>query len=116
MKFKVDENLPAELVGDLCAAGHDAETVLEEGLVGSPDPTILERVKREGLVLLTMDRGIADVRAYPPEHYCGIVLFRPRTSGRGAVLAFIRRHLPMLLQADVSGHLLVMSERGIRIR
>lgn len=116
MKFKIDENLPSELVGDLRAAGHEAETVLEEGLVGSPDPPILDRVKREGLVLLTMDRGIADVRAYPPEHYPGIVLFRPRTSGRGAVLAFIRRHLPALLQADLPGRLLVMSERGIRIR
>lgn len=116
MKFKVDENLPTELVRDLRAAGHEAETVLDDGLVGSPDPLILERVKQEGRVLLTMDRGIANVRAYPPEHYPGIVLFRPRTSGRGEVLAFIRRHLPMLLQADVSGHLLVMSERGIRIR
>ena len=116
MRFKVDENLPAELVGDLRAPGHQAETVLEEGLVGSPDPTILEKVKREGLVLLTMDKGIADVRAYPPEHYSGIVLIRPSTSGRGAVLAFIRRNLPTLLQADLAGHLLVMSERGIRIR
>jgi predicted nuclease of predicted toxin-antitoxin system len=109
-------NLPAELVGDLRAVGHEAETVLEEGLVGSPDPMILERVKREGHVLLTMDKGIVDVRAYPPKHYPGIVLFRPRTSGRGAVLTFIRRHLPTLLRADLSGHLLVVSERGIRIR
>jgi predicted nuclease of predicted toxin-antitoxin system len=116
MRFKVDENLPVELVGDLRAAGHQAETVLDEGLVGSSDSTILERVKREGLVLLTMDRGIADVRTYPPEHYPGIVLFRPRTSGRGAVLAFIRGQLPALLQADLTGHLLVMSERSIRIR
>ncbi|PWB82068.1 MAG: hypothetical protein C3F08_00570 [Candidatus Methylomirabilota bacterium] len=116
MRFKVDENLPSELVGDLHAVGHQAETVLEEGLVGSPDPTILERVKREGRILLTMDRGIADVRAYPPEHYPGIVLFRPRTSGRGTVLAFIRHHLPAVLQTDLAGHLLVISERSIRIR
>lgn len=115
MRLKVDENLPHELVGDLRAAGH-AETVLDEGLIGSPDSTILERVKREGLVLLTLDRGIADVRAYPPEHYSGIVLFRPRTSGRGALLAFVRRHLPALLQADLAGHLLVISEHSIRIR
>jgi predicted nuclease of predicted toxin-antitoxin system len=31
MKFKVDENLPIELVGDLQAAGHEAQAVLEEG-------------------------------------------------------------------------------------
>lgn len=75
MKLKIDEHLPVELLADLRAAGHEAETVPE-----------------------------------------GIILFRPRTSGRGAVLAFVRRHLPALLQADLSGHLLVVSERGIRIR
>lgn len=116
MKFKVDENLPGELLTDLRAAGHEAETVEEEGLVGVPDAFILERVKREGLVLLTMDKGIANVRAYPPEHYSGIILFRPPTSGRGTVLAFVRRHLPALLEADLAGHLLIVSERGIRIR
>ena len=116
MKFKVDENLPVELVADLRAAGHQAQTVPEEGLAGSPDPTVMERVQIEGRVLLTMDKGIANARAYPPERYAGIVLFRPGTSGRGAVLTFVRRHLPALLQADLAGHLLVISDRGIRIR
>lgn len=31
MKFKVDENLPAELRDDLRVAGHEAETIPEEG-------------------------------------------------------------------------------------
>lgn len=116
MKFKLDENLPVELLADLHAAGHEAQTVPDEELTGAPDPTVIERVRSEGRVLLTMDRGIANVRAYPPERYAGIILFRPGASGRGAVLAFIRRYLPVLLQADLPGHLLVVSERGIRIR
>ncbi len=116
MKFKVDENLPVELLADLRAGGHEAQTVPDEGITGSPDSTVMKRVQVEGRVLLTMDKGIANARAYPPDRYAGIVLFRPSTSGRGAVLAFIRRHLPALLQADLAGHLLVVSERGIRIR
>ena len=116
MKFKLDENLPVELLADLHAAGRQAQTVPEEGLTGAPDPTVMERVRSEGRVLLTMDRGIANVRAYPPERYAGIILFRPGTSGRGAVLTFVRRHLPALLQTDLAGHLLVVSERGVRIR
>jgi predicted nuclease of predicted toxin-antitoxin system len=116
MKFKVDENLPVELLADLRAAGHDALTVPEEGTTGSPDSTVMKRVQAERRVLLTMDKGIANARAYPPDRYAGIVLFRPSTSGRGAVLAFVRRQLPALLQADLAGHLLVVSERGIRIR
>jgi hypothetical protein len=31
-------------------------------------------------------------------------------------LAFVRRHLPALLQADLAGHLFVVSEAGIRVR
>ncbi len=116
MKFKLDENLPRELLADLRAAGHDADALPEEGLRGAPDPPIMERVERERLVLLTMDKGIADVRAYAPTRYAGLILLRPRTSGRQAVLNFVRRHLPALLQADVAGHLLVVSERGIRIK
>jgi hypothetical protein len=116
MKFKVDENLPVDLLADLRAAGHEAQTVPEEGITGTPDSTVMERVQAERRVLLTMDKGIANTRVYPPKRYAGIVPFRPPTSGRGALLAFVRRHLPALLQADLAGHLLVVSERGIRIR
>lgn len=116
MKLKLDENLPAELATDLREAGHEAHTVPDEGLAGSPDNVILERVQSEGRALLTMDKGIADVRTYPPERYAGIVLLRPRTSGRSDVMAFVRRHLPALLQTDLAGHLLVVSEAGIRVR
>jgi hypothetical protein len=63
-----------------------------------------------------MDKGIADIRAYPPEQFAGIVLFRPKTEGRAATLNFVRRHLPALLAADLNGHLLVVTDAGIRIR
>ena len=45
--FKLDENLPAELLDDLRAAGHEADTVRKEGLTGSPDAVILERVRHD---------------------------------------------------------------------
>src|SRR5439155_18798219 len=40
---------------------------------------------------LTPDKGIADVRAYPPGQHTGIVLFRPGAVGCGTTLAFVRR-------------------------
>jgi len=116
MKFKLDENLPVELAADIRAAGHEAETVHDEGLTGSVDPLLLQQAHAEGRALLTMDKGIADVRVYPPADYSGIVLFRLKVTGRRAVLAFIRQHLPALLQADLAGHLIVVSESGMRIR
>ncbi len=57
MKVKLDENLPAELLDDLRAAGHEADTVRNEGLTGSPDAVILERVRSDRRVLFTLDKG-----------------------------------------------------------
>ena len=116
MKFKIDENLPADIAVDLRASGHDADTVSDQGLVGSPDVVILAKVQSEGRTLLTMDKGIANVRVYPPDQYAGIILFRLRSTGRNATLAFVRQHLPIVLQSNVNGHLVVVSETGIRIR
>ncbi len=39
VKAKLDENLPAELLDDLRAAGHEADTVDDEALPGrGPEP------------------------------------------------------------------------------
>ncbi|MGO9262748.1 MAG: DUF5615 family PIN-like protein [Bryobacteraceae bacterium] len=40
MKFKLDENLPIDLVTDLRALGHDADTVVDEGLGGAAHPSV----------------------------------------------------------------------------
>jgi predicted nuclease of predicted toxin-antitoxin system len=116
VKFKIDENLPAEVADDLKAAGHDADTVDSQGLVCASDQLILARIQSEGRVLFTMDKGIADIRAYPPIHYPGLVLFRLRSAGRNSTLSFVRRHLPTLLQLQMTGHLFVVSETSIRMR
>jgi predicted nuclease of predicted toxin-antitoxin system len=42
VRFKLDENLPVELLDDLRAAGHDAEALRDEGLIGALDDVVLE--------------------------------------------------------------------------
>ena len=93
MKLKLDENLPVELLDDLRQAGHDGDSVQEEGIAGAPDDVVLARAKAEARVLLTLDKGIGDLRVYPLSQFSGIVLFRPPTSGREATRAFARKHL-----------------------
>ena len=116
MKLKLDENLPSELRDDLRHLGYEVDTVVDEGLAGVPDPVLLEHVRVDERTLLTMDKGIADVRTYPPDRYHGIVLIRPPTTGRAAVLAFMRPLLTTLLSLDLAGHMTVVSESGIRLR
>jgi hypothetical protein len=115
VRFKLDENLPVELLDDLRAAGHDAEALRDEGLIGAPDDVVLDLVRRERHVLLTLDKGIADVRAHPPEAHAGIVLFRAPAADRGTTLLFVRRHLASLFERDLTGRLLVITDHGIRL-
>jgi uncharacterized protein DUF5615 len=116
VRFKLDENLPVELLDDLRTAGHEADGLRDEGLIGAPDDIVLDLVRRERRVLLTLDKGIADVRAYPPQAHAGIVLFRPPATGRGTTLLFVRRHLGSLLERDLAGRLPVITDHGIRVR
>jgi hypothetical protein len=116
VRFKLDENLPIELLDDLRTAGHEADGLRDEGLIGAPDDAVLDLVRRENRVLLTLDKGIADIRAYPPKAHAGIVLFRPPAVGRGITLLFVRRHLAYLFQRELTGRLLVITDRGIRQR
>jgi predicted nuclease of predicted toxin-antitoxin system len=116
MKLKLDENLPIEILGDLRAEGHDAESVHEERLTGEPDPEVLAACRREGRTLLTLDKGIGDLRAYRPADYAGIVLFRPPTDGRKTTLDFVRAHLGRVLEMELSGSLVVVTSTSIRTR
>jgi predicted nuclease of predicted toxin-antitoxin system len=116
MKFKLDENLPLEIAELFRHAGHEIDSVQDEGLSGAADEEILKRVQIENQVLLTMDKGIGDVRLYPPKLYPGIVLFRPSSSGRGEVLRFVQAALTDLLAITLVGHLAIVSPRGIRVR
>lgn len=104
------------MADDLRAAGYETDTVHDEGLSGEPDTVVTEKARSEGRVLFTLDRGIADIRIYPPEQYTGIVLFRPPTLGRAAVRAFVRRHLSAILAQDVNGRLIIVTEGTLRRR
>ena len=66
MRFKLDENLPIELLDDLRAAGHEADGLRDEGLIGAPDDAVLDLARRENRILLTLDKGIADIRHTHP--------------------------------------------------
>lgn len=116
MKFKLDENLPAELAIDLRQLGHDADTVTDEKLCGASDPTVLQTAKATGRILLTLDKGITNLQRYPINEHAGVVLFRPDTLGRRAVLEFVRERLPGTLNLDLNGRLVVVSANRIRTR
>ena len=116
MKFKVDENLPADVAGILREGGHDASTAIEQGLGGARDSAIMDACRREGRALVTLDLGFADIRAYPPAAGPGCLVVRLARQDRNGVLCAIRRVLPLLRKRTVSGAIWVIDEWRVRIR
>lgn len=117
MKFKIDENLPAELAERLRDLGEDADTVVSEGLAGAPDARIVVETRRESRVLITLDKGLGDLRSRADDEPA-VVLIRFPSAGRKALLDFVTPRLPGLALRLRTGNyrVLVVTERGIRVR
>jgi hypothetical protein len=53
VKFKLDENMPADLLAYLREEGHDVADVVGEQMGGGPDAIVLTTATTEQRVLLT---------------------------------------------------------------
>lgn len=76
MKLKLDENLNDRHAQLARERGHDASTVVDEGLCSTSDETLLELARVESRVLITLDKGLSNTIQYPPKRYAGIVVLR----------------------------------------
>jgi predicted nuclease of predicted toxin-antitoxin system len=116
MKFKLDENLPEEGVQILRAAGHDAVTVLDQGLGGRPDPEIFAVVRAEGRALITLDIGFGNIRTYSPRSSAGIVVLRLGRQSKPVVLAAIAEVAVAAVAEPLTGKLWIVEDGRLRIR
>ena len=116
MKLKIDQNLPAEYPILLREAGFDAESVDQEGLGNAVDGVISERIRAERRALLTLDLGFADIRAYPPQEYLGLVILRSKAQDKVTLLSLLRRLIPVLRGRSPEGQLWIVEFDRIRFR
>ena len=116
MRFKLDENLDVRAEAALSAAGHDVATVVGQGLGGALDPVIAETVRTEGRILVTLDRGFADLRAYPPGTHPGIVVLRVRRQGLPSVTAALELLAAYDGLAGIGGCTVIVTDASVRVR
>jgi predicted nuclease of predicted toxin-antitoxin system len=116
MKFKIDENLPVEGAELLRQAGYDATTVGEQHLEGENDVHIASVCQQEERALVTLDTDFADIRAYPPEEYSGLVVLRLKRQDKPLVLEIMVRLVPVFAREPLEHHLWIVEEKRIRIR
>lgn len=116
MRLKLDENLPTDLATELAGRGHDADTVVDEDLAGQPDPVIVAAATDAQRILLTLDRGIGDLRRYPPGSHAGVVVLRPASQDPASVLDLVDRLLDTHDLRDLAGCVVIVEPRRVRIR
>lgn len=111
MKWLVDENLslPA-LVQFLQLQGHDVKCVSP----GTPDSILAGLDREEGRVLLTHDKGFANILAYPPAGYSGIVRVNIHPPQLDLVTAALAHLLAQVNPQVFQGRLITLDTVGFR--
>jgi len=116
MKFKVDENLPREVIQILVAAGHDSVSALDQDLGGEPDEVLLRICAAEGRAIVTEDLDFADLRRFPPNEHAGIVVFRLRRPGLNAAVEATELLLRQINVDELPGKLIIVESGRFRLR
>ena len=115
MKFKLDENLSPSLATLFSSAGHEAHSIVQQGLGGAADDSVIDRCQKESRVLVSFDLDFANIRAYPPNQYAGIVVLRLATQANAAAIAAVSRVLKLLQTEELTSTLWIVEETRIRI-
>jgi hypothetical protein len=85
-------------------------------LAGSGREALWLRVQQEERWLVTADKGFAELRVYLPGGHAGILLFRLDEESRRGYLELTQTALDHLSFEELTGSIIVVTRRGIRIR
>ena len=114
MRFLLDESVDARLRQLLSADGHDVTTIITEHQLGLPDLEVLAIAYAEERVLITHDRDFGELIVRQRLPHRGVVLLRLQSVALMQTAASIRTLIRDY--ADQFDQLLVLTERGVRIR
>lgn len=116
MKFKIDENLPAEFASIFREATFEAHTVTDERLSGTEDSRLFDRCREENRVLVTLDLDFANVQTYPPKSHPGVIVFRSRSQDKSTLIDLLKRLIPVLKRRSAGQELWIVERDRIRYR
>jgi hypothetical protein len=85
-------------------------------LSGAEDRAIAARVQSESRILLTLDPDFANIQAYPPDQYAGIIVLRLEKQDKATVVAYVARIAAALGQRSPIGELWIVQKDRIRFR
>ena len=90
--------------------------MIEQGFAGWKDAQLWEEIQNESRLLITADKGFANIRTYPPGTHAGVILLRPDQDGIRPIVELIESVLENHNLNVFSGTTAVVTQRNIRVR
>jgi predicted nuclease of predicted toxin-antitoxin system len=117
MKIKLDENLPTVLISELSEQGHEILSVYQQGLKGTADSILWEKVQAEQRFFITQDLDFSDINKFRPGTHSGILLIRLREPGRMRLRQRVKELFANKSPEDNwFGAFIVLSDHKLRIQ
>ena len=119
LRFFGDHCISNQVINALRAAGHEVLRLKEYMPTESPDGAVIAKAQELGAILLSLNGDFADIVAYPPRQFGGIVALQihdhpeitPAILDR--LLSYIAAHPH---QQDFRGRLLLVEAHRLRVR
>jgi len=115
MRIKLDENLDARLAAILKQAGHDTNTVQEQGLRGTVDEGLYEVCKVEGRILVSLDLDFSNIIRFPPRGTSGLVVLRGPNQLFPTIRILVQTLIDALNRESPTGSLWIVEPGRLRI-
>jgi len=116
VKIKLDENIPQRAAPVLSQAGHDVDSVEDEGLAGTDDPTVSQAATAENRLVVTLDRGFGDTQRYPPGSHAGVLVLRVDDQSSASVTEALSALIATTDLEDLRGCIAVYRNAELRVR
>lgn len=117
MKFKLDENTPFTLKTIIESLGnHQVDSVFHEGKTGTDDHSLLTLCLSEKRILITLDNDFNNPILHPKNSLYGVIILRPATQGKQAVVDLFTHFLASFKLLDVVGKVLLVEVDNLTIR
>ena len=87
LKLLCDENIPRYVMTSLTERGFDVKSVTPS----IPDDAVAAAAQKERRIIITFDSDFANILAYPPSEYFGIVRINIHTPFPDIILAALQR-------------------------
>ena len=115
-RFLIDENLPLSLVHQLQASGYFAEHARDVGLGHQDDTVVFAYAQDHTETIITIDKGLSSILAYPPPH-AGIISVRlPEQIPVAERIQMIMEQLAALKGRSFANTIVVIGRGQARVR